>query len=224
MIEEPIGGEAYFLTSRVLLQIARDSCEQSRTRASDAIVSLVFSAFYVEAVTNELLHRITTVSPDQARESPPLRRLRNLAAASELGARFVRFRTKLQLISVGLRDELFDKGKQPYQDLDLLMSLRDSIVHNRPEALKIGAKSPGDPSFPQEELNRLYRELISRCIVPEPDRFVLTALLSAITQRGVAVWAINTALTVAETLAEALPSRYWRDLVFFAHDFSRVAP
>jgi len=222
MSEKPIGEAVYFMTSRVLLQIARESCEQSRTRVSEAIVALVFSAFYVEAVTNELLHRITTISPDEADKIPSLRRLRNLAAASELESRFVRFRTKLQLISLGLRDELFDKGAQSYRDLDLLMSLRDSIVHNRPETLKIGAKSPGDPSFPQEELNRLSKALIVRRVVPKPDPFVLTGLLSAITQRE-AVWAVNTAITVAETLAEAMPSRYWRDLVFFAHDFSRVA-
>jgi hypothetical protein len=223
-IESPIGGEVYFATSRALLQIARENCEQSKRQPIEAVVSLVFSAFYVEAVTNELLHRITTISSrEEVEEIPTLRRLRNLAIASQLeSSRAGSFRTKLQLISVGLRDELFDTGRQPYQDIELLMSLRDSIAHNRPETLTIGAKSPGDPSFPQEGLNALYRGLIARNVVPEPDSFVLTGLWSALTQREVAVWAINTAITLAETLAEAMPPG-WRDRVFFAHDFTRVS-
>lgn len=215
------GGEAYFLATRVLLQVARDACERSRGPGIDGIVSLVFSAFYVESAVNELLHRAMTIPQDDLKDVPPLRLLRQLAIAAELESKAARFHVKLQLISVALRGEPFDTGRQPYQDVDLLMALRHTIVHNRPETLRLGTMVPGDPSVPQEELDRLYRRLISRGVVPEPDRFVLTGLLTALATRGVGVWAANSAITLVETIVEALPSN-WRSRFFFGSDFTPI--
>jgi hypothetical protein len=216
---------AYFTHSKVLLQIARDSCGATPERRLNAIVALVFAAFYVEAAINELLHLVTNASsPGIVAGEPSLRRLRDLAVAAALEERGTRFNTKLQLVSAGLRDKLFDEGAQPFQDLNLLMSLRHSVVHNRPETLKLGEMEPGDPSVPQEELDRLYRSLIARGIVPKPDRFVLTSLFSALSRREVAVWSVNTALIVVEELATALPSEHWRSSIFLGHDFTPVSP
>jgi hypothetical protein len=55
-MEKPLGGEIYAVSSHTLLRIARETAEQSKTRELDAIVSLVFSAFYVEAATDDGVH------------------------------------------------------------------------------------------------------------------------------------------------------------------------
>lgn len=222
-MEQPLGSEIYALSGRALLQIAHEACEGSRTRDTDAIVSVVFSAFYVEAMTNELLHNVTSVDREVLEDEPGLRRLRDLARAAELERSSVQ--TKLSLIALSLTDEPLDWGRLPYQDLELLVSLRHYIAHSRPETLKIGTRDAGDPSFPQEALHALLKTLIERKIVPPPpSRFVLSPLLAALGNRSVAVWALNTALAVVEELADAMPSGLWRDRVFLDHDFSRVGP
>lgn len=213
---------AYLLNSRALLHIAREACERSRSTSLDAIVSLVFSAFYVEAATNELLHQVMRMRADDLKEIASFRRLHTLALAARLEERTTPYEVKLQVISAGLREELLDKGHQPYQDVDLLLSLRNAVAHNRPETLKLREMEPGDPSVPQAELDQLYQRLISRRVVPKPDPFTITPLFAALTQRQVAVWSINAALELVEALANALPSKSWRDQFFLGHDFVRV--
>jgi hypothetical protein len=214
---------AHFLTSRALLAIARRGCSETALPSLDAIVAVVFAAFYIEAAANELLHAVITEQADLT-DSPALIQLRVAAKAAELEDRNTRLIMKLQVMFGALRNEVLDKGKQPYQDLDLLLSLRNAVVHNRPETMKLAPPQSGDPVLRQEELGALHERLISRGIAPRPGPSKLASLLDGMARREVAIWAVNAALAVVQELHDALPSDWWRQRFFPDSDFTRVAP
>ncbi|MGB2985248.1 MAG: hypothetical protein WBE26_05140, partial [Phycisphaerae bacterium] len=86
----------------------------------------------------------------------------------------------------------YDKGRQPWQDFDLLFSIRDAIVHNKPQ--KMG-----------QDTHKIVAALASRGLCERETPTVKSSWLSRITTRSVARWACNVVRDMEASLREHIP-------------------
>jgi hypothetical protein len=89
----------------------------------------------------------------------------------------------------------FDKGRRPYQDLDLRFALRDHVLHLRPEKLESSGGAPP----------KLQKRLSDRGLLPPPPRPV-GSTLSSIQTSEVARWACDLVVEVIDFFREGAPS------------------
>lgn len=199
----------YFLSSSRFALLATKAAARSAEFSPDAYTALVFSALWVEALANEILHLAAT-SPDTA-SSDPLARLRVMADAADLGARDARLDVKVQVISAALADAPFDRGRQPFQDFHLLILLRNHLVHHRPETLTEVYELEGDTTMIiPERLHPRIDSLVARGIIPEPDREAMYSLNSLLESPAVARWAVDAASAMIRGLLAQLPADHRR--------------
>jgi hypothetical protein len=128
----------FLLSSSRFGMLAERAVERAAEFSPDALAAIVFSALWVEAFVNELIHRVTVGREDILPEA--VRRLRQRAIAADLDGRDARLDVKVQVIATGLTGSPFDIGLQPYQDFHLLTGLRNDLVHHRPETVKRGLR------------------------------------------------------------------------------------
>ncbi len=99
-----------------------------------------------------------------------------------------------------LRGSPLDRGAQPYQDFDLLLTIRDFVVHQKPEHLisRDGVMKTSHAS--------IGRELRSRRLLPDEPIGTTVALLDEISEPAVAAWAIATVVLVAREVIGRIPA------------------
>lgn len=106
----------------------------------------------------------------------------------------------MQLLSVALSGVQMDQGAQPYQDFNLLLTIRNMVAHQRPERLP---DTGGAPAESQHVLNGLVtRGLLSS--LPSADTIHTT--FGGITDPAVASWALEAALRMVRAVGELLPA------------------
>ena len=85
----------------------------------------------------------------------------------------------------------FDRGKQPFQDFDLLFSRRDSSTHMKPEEVK-------------NEEHKLIKRLGGLKIDASQEANHLASWIHRVTTRATARWSINTVARMTGSLRECL--------------------
>lgn len=187
---------AYAFNSAALFGIARTAGDRARDSPADSVVAIVFAVVAVESFLNEVLECIRF---DVPRSSPELERARAIAEAGDLYEKTTNIGLKVQLLSVSLRGAPMDRGAQPYQDFDLLVAVRNMLVHHRPELLPETGGAPG-------ERQQLLRRLVARGLVPSMlSEDTVRTTFGEIAQHTVAEWALETALRMVRAVAEFLP-------------------
>jgi len=185
----------------MLFGIARDAYERTKngslTKASgqrDAVVAVVFSAAALEAFINEvggiaegLIQRFVTQDPDSVKQYAALwkevERLQKSIAFEYL------------LASTAFSGQPYDKGTGPYQDFEILIKLRNALVHFEPDH---GELSPGPP--------RIIQSLQSKNILAEPKGGENgQSWITLIMTREVARWACNTSADLVRSVLEFVP-------------------
>lgn len=91
-----------------------------------------------------------------------------------------------------------DRGAQPYQDFDLLVAVRNTLVHYRPEVHPEG----GDPGT----LQSLRRRLAAKRLVPPHSSEEIRSIFGDVANHNVAEWALEAALGMIVSVARLLPS------------------
>jgi hypothetical protein len=86
----------------------------------------------------------------------------------------------------------YDKGAQPYQDFDLLMDIRNAIVHLKPEKM-------------YSKTSPLMQRLMSKGICGETSLQQPSSLVSQVSTRAAARWACNVAVDMVESIGDTLP-------------------
>lgn len=130
-----------FLEAQVLHNVACHAYERAagatssgQAFAEDAIAAIVLSAASLEAFLNELLH---VAAGDQDRpDSLDL----FVDLLTEMDERRASIRSRFYVACYLFPGPNFDKGRQPYQNLDLLFTIRDHILHSRPEHVAVDAQ------------------------------------------------------------------------------------
>jgi hypothetical protein len=205
---------SFFLNAGVLFKTAVTAYERTKTAPSDtaggqndALVAILFSAATLEALIMEvaLLAEISTGPPasdriialagilDEAEKSRGSPKLKYLIAKAILSGK------------------PYNKGEAPYQDFSTLFSLRDSIIHLKPEGI---AKPPA-------VLEQLRSSGV--CAPQKPNE--TESWLDQISTRAAARWACNVVASMVASLKEALGADAEKMPVagfFFGSRFERV--
>lgn len=187
----------YAFNSAALFNIARTARDRAVTNPADAVVTVIMAVAGLESFVNELLERLRFDSHEPTIE---LQRARTIAEAGNLYERTASLPLKVQLLSVALSGVQLDQGAQPYQDFALLLTIRNEIVHQRPERLP---DTGGAPAEGQHILKRLVaRGLLSS--LPSADTIHTT--FGGIAEPAVANWALETALRMVRIVGAFLPA------------------
>jgi hypothetical protein len=188
-----------------IFNVASDAASGSiDSRYHSTLVAIVFSAAAMEGYLNELLERLDRLARSSNQQVPE--RIRNIVAvAAELESRHVSFHLKLQVLCSLLSDRTLDKGTSLYQDVDLLVRLRNALMHYRSESIRHGAQETGS-----NERHIITKRLVARGLVPreKADGFWMFGWMAVAGSEVVAQWAHTTARSFVIFLETLLP-RGW---------------
>jgi hypothetical protein len=163
-------------------------------------VPVILSAVFIEAFFNELEHEATTMK--SAGGDARLEVLGLLLG--DLEDSHASIRLKLQLSYFALTNTYPSRGTQPFQDFDLLVRLRDALVH--PKTALLDYKAPKKSSNASLLAGLASRRLIDPPADDSPPDWFKEAMVPA-----VASWACGTAFSVAQAVIDVLPNSLLRD-------------
>jgi hypothetical protein len=125
---------------------------------------------------------------------------------------------KIHLMHLIFTGSPCDLGKQPWQDWFLLVSLRNMLMHMRPE----GYVEYGDDGLPTEIV---YPKIVSKL---EPKGILgkvqYTSWGPLVQTSGVAVWACETAAKIVDAIVEISPPPFHSVMEFSATPFRTKRP
>ncbi len=198
------------------IRIARRARDTAADDPSQALVGVVFAAAAFEAY----LASVVVWATRRADHDPGPIAAGVTALATvlpQLERDNAQWALKLQAISVFLCGRAITKGMQPFQDLDLLFRIRNSIVHSK----LTWSLTPVDD--PDGEPHKLIRELVSRGLITEPrpipglpgsehdGQLLIGTVIDALLRPEIAAWAVDTVeagmRAVADMPSEAVFSK-----------------
>jgi hypothetical protein len=171
-----------------LIHSAANSIKYAESYAEDAQITIILSALAVESFLNELAN-LNKYSP-QEELSIPLQ----LAASvlSELEENNAQIKLKVMMSHYALTGNMIDKGAQPYQDFELLVNLRNALVHPK-------------PIITDGELHKFVKQLVSRKVIKSPQNEQMETWRKSVLQPSVARWAYSTATSIILDLIDKIP-------------------
>jgi hypothetical protein len=183
------------LAGNHLLRLARRAYQRTAEDPDDCEVVIILSAIALEATVHELQFMGEFFAQCNPPEGAPL--LADLLQRAEEERAAVTF--KLELAYLAFTGHLPVRGTQPYQDVDLLLRLRNLLVHPRPETVSYGGRPDG------VELPKIVRSFGSRGIIPMPGADANLGWREHVLVKPVAAWAFNTVVRAMRWLAGACP-------------------
>lgn len=183
-----------------LIQIARDGVRASEVDTLAAIAGIVFSALALEAIVNELLDRVR--DPVKGSSIGPVARLLAVARAAGLYERHTAVEGKIQIMAAALNGSEVSSGSQPFQDCNLLIQIRNHIVHTRPET----REQSEDGTWP---MHKILQRLVARKILRTPTQ--VSATIYELQNYAVAKWAFETMVATIQELVALFPLDFRRD-------------
>ena len=193
---------AYFLNASVLYSIATEAYNRIRIEKSstdlanrsramhDVMISLLFSAATLEALIMELALNAEVDSQQGHQTELPQHQLAPILKEAENS--YCSVRLKYLLTKSILSGKPYDKGRQPYQDFELLFSIRDTIVHMKPE--RIG-----------KEPHKIVQALSSKGLCDREKKGIRAPWIFQIATKSVARWACNVVCDMVDSLKEHFP-------------------
>jgi hypothetical protein len=179
-------------TSGSLFHLARDSASAAHRDPPQTMVAIVFAVAALEATANEIID-------DAVRgrnRGGSIGRLAAFVRAVGLNGRHTSLASKLRGIAVAITDADMDIGAQPYQDFDLLLDLRNALIHRMPETVYVDRE--------ERQLHALLKRLQQRGAAPSRPKEV-EHLNNAMYEPSVADWAVATSEAMLCLLASMFP-------------------
>ncbi len=193
----------YFMNSGVLYRMAKRAYERTKTAPSDtarneddALTAVLFAAATLEAFITELAFS-AEAGTELSGVSSPAASLASVLDEAESSHGSVRL--KYLMAKAILSGRPYDKGHAPYQDFNLLFTIRDAILHHKPE------KITQDP-------HRILAALVARGLCEREAPHVKSSWLHQITTQAVARWACNVVCDMVVSLREHFPDDAERTL------------
>jgi len=196
-----------------LLAMTKRAAEESKTYQPGAVIAVVLAAMGVESFINDILAEVSWHENQGSLDAfSPVKEL----AAAKIDE-MLSVLDKIRLIGGTLTGQPYDLGRLPFQDLHLLLAIRNDLVHSHPEELQVvdALTLEGKRTHHQEEPHPLVVRLVNRHIVQSPPPNVLTSLLAVLHHPRVGAWAYNTAVSVNSQLIQ-LFSPGWQ-VILAAH-------
>jgi hypothetical protein len=179
-----------------LLQMARKACERSRTYPPEAIAAIVLSVIGFEAFLNEMVE-LSSGPPHPSDEPEEVKAFG--AILEDLEQQKAPIDVKVQVAYYIFKRQRLDKGELPYQDFDLLIRIRNALVHKKPEKWSMIAE--GEAFEP----HKLVKRLADRKVIPPPTPEAPPELFIPICRQEVAKWAYNVVVEMISFLTEVIP-------------------
>lgn len=180
-----------------------------RQRAGDlgGVDAVIYSAMAAEAFPNDFAHMASIFS--SADDQQPVPEI--VAAAqilSELEEQRAQTKTKYQILYYILAKAPLPTCDSLWGDFDLLIRLRNELVHPKPESIQEGQPRTARSSRPMKLIRSLRsRNLSDRPEGAEPDDW--SFILEDNEKAG--AWAVRTAKSMIQLVARQAPSSTLRD-------------
>ena len=187
-----------------LYRVAMDAVRRTKSADSDtspgqldALVSVVFSVSALEAFINEIA---TLASMGPQRRGPSTLLLGDLLKEIEAGQGSIQ--SKFSLAKSILSGQPYDKSAQPYQDFQLLIGLRNHLVHVR-DLSEVVTSFSLEEGWQLRDSSRMADRLRSRNIIAE-ESGGFPAPIEHFLTRGVAKWSCDTAALMAQSIISSI--------------------
>lgn len=172
--------------------------EDTEPAQPQALVSLIYAPMSIETFMNELVFHAT-----QYGIKKPGPRLQAFAdVLTEMEESKTQIKTKVQMGKFILTGESFDKGKYPYQDFDLLVNLRNEIIHQKAHE-ELAFDDQGNETIRKRKILKPFedRKLLGKVI--HNGQEAQMNWLDEISTRAMAVWACNAAAGILNEMLYA---------------------
>lgn len=179
-----------------------------RRRLGDlgGVDAVIYSAMAVEAFPNDFAHMASIFPLDNTGKEV----IEIVAAAqilAELEEQRAQPKTKYQVLYYILAKTYFPKDNVIWADCELLMKLRNELVHPKPENIGLG-----EGAVRESRVRKLVHQLRQRNLIARPQgsephdwSFILED------DDHVAVWAVKTAKSIIQFVASKAPDSVLRD-------------
>jgi hypothetical protein len=175
-----------------LLKLARTAYEDKGPWVFGGRTSITQSAIAFEAFVNELEGLAGNAAESGDAKAQLLYEVLAEAEKEKVNVLF-----RVSLAHLVLAGALPVKGEQPYQDLKLLIRVRNALVHHKYDRLR----SPEEA----RKLPSVLQAVVARGIIKEPDDFYRPGWELYLVQPEVAKWAHNTAIRSIRWLGMKAP-------------------
>jgi hypothetical protein len=183
------------------------------------LVAIAFAAISLEAFINEITALAVSqrdlyeevIHDSHLREMYNIpARVRALATAlDEAEESQGQLLLKFQLARIVLTGEGYAKGVAPFQDVALLIKLRNALMHHRPEGTE------WDAGVQEHRIPKIVSSLISRGLLEPPVQEEHIAWSNYVSRPAVSAWACNSAKFMIEDLCGLLPESDLRRTIDF---------
>jgi hypothetical protein len=196
-----------------MFELAKKAYYRSQHDQQESLNGILLSALAFECFMNEFediaqdcigqkdLHRLQT--------------LRDIIADLEKGNAHLRI--KIQAIHYFLTLRKLSFGRAPYQDLSILIDIRNTLVHRKPEKFEWDIDNPEKEYDP----HRFVKFLADRQVIKRPPKMHPGTWSLYVIRSEVAKWAYDTAVAVIKDIAIVIPaSRFARRIHFLVRFFT----
>jgi hypothetical protein len=202
-------GSLFDRAKQAYLRADKDTSHE-REANMDALVALVFSAASLEAFINEATESAFLYTRDSIRQEPT-----SIATFALLGRELEEGHGSVQLKFMLARAIFtgsgYKKGEQPYQDFNLLMKIRNNLVHLKPQdTLDISPAGMLDIK-PAPILKELPKKILAIYNSNDPAAKTMMPWVNMISTAASAKWACNATVDMVWSLVEVIPASQFRD-------------
>jgi hypothetical protein len=189
-----------------LYEIASKAARSKAKKSDNTIVAIMFCASALEAFINEPSGVARTIpSADKQRLVEGY-----ASVMGELEDRKESLIAKYQMALLIFSGEVWNKGDTTFQDLRLLITIRNDIVHMKTDEWKtaVGSNKP-DPERGIEQYPKYIKTLQEKRLIDPPSKS--QSWLEAICDQRVSLWACRTAAKITTDFAAAAPSGRFKE-------------
>jgi hypothetical protein len=176
----------------------------------DALVSVVFSVVALEAFLNE----ITEHAQEMCAYQPTVEGNEAVLFSQVMGdaeESHVRLESKLTLAKWILSGKTMDRGAQPYQDLALLIRLRNDLIHLKPNKLFVHGVTTNEEAH--KDLMKRFKG--KQILANDRQTGSWTSLVQT---KAVAEWSCRTAAHVVTDLCSGVPPSNFQPVLQFVKE------
>lgn len=187
--------------------LAKKACLRAQVEPEESLTAILLSAVSFECFLNEF----ESIADDLIgpTDSSQLQLLRDILSDLEKGKAHIR--TKVKAIHFFITLQRLDFGQPPYQDLLILIEIRNALVHRKPEKFEIEINNPGKKYEP----HRLVKFLADRKIIKRPPNSNPSLFSEILMKPEVAKWAYDTAALVIKDICIKIPKSRFADRIHF---------
>ena len=186
---------------RLFINRAQQAVQRSEVDPPTALDAILYSAVAVEGFPNDFVKHIERVVGGEKESLPSsLQAIYNILP--DLEEARVQLRTKYKIMHYLLAGTTPDPGKQPWQDFEFLLKLRNEMVH--PKCGDIENVVP--PKYPKKS-----HDLIAGLRARNISHFHAQDVVSwpwtkHLENQKAAAWAVRTACSVIKAICDSVPA------------------